>query len=113
MLIARVRQHQDQHPLVQTENVYYGYRRNLLALKPFAVTLLVLLLAGDALALHLGRDPQVVGLTTGVQLLLLLTWITTVHDNWVHRQALTYAHRLFDALDDPNLIPPTKTSDTT
>jgi hypothetical protein len=111
MLIARVRRHKDRHPLLQTENICYGYRRNLLALKPFAITLLILLLAVDALAFHLGRDPQIVGLNAAIHILLLLTWITTVRNSWVRRQATTYAERLFDALEDPALTQPEKTVD--
>jgi len=101
-LIPRIRQHQDRHPLVQTENTYYGFRRNLLALKPFAITLLLLLLVADVAAVPLGRDPQIVGVAVGVHLLTLLSW-TPVRASWVRRQADCYAERLFEALMDPQL----------
>lgn len=102
-LIARVRQEQDRHPLLHTENIAYGFRRNLLALKPIAVALLFLLLGVDLAAVALGRDPQLVGAAITVHVVVLTVWLTTVRSGWVMRQGNSYAERLFDTLEDPRI----------
>jgi hypothetical protein len=102
-LIARVRQERDRHPLLHTENVAYGFRRNLLAVKPIAVTLLFLLLGADIAALPLGRDPQLVGAAITVHVVILVIWFTAVRSGWVMRQGNSYAERLFDTLEDPQI----------
>jgi hypothetical protein len=39
-------------------------------------------------------------------MLALLIWIRVIGDGWVLRQASTYAERLFEALDDPQVQRP-------
>lgn len=99
VLIAKVRDDKDNHPRVHGENTEYGFRRNLLAAKPLALALLVVLLAADGLALALGQAPQSVGVAAAVHLLAITAWVLAVREPWVHEQAATYAERLFEALD--------------
>jgi hypothetical protein len=102
-LIARVRQERDRHRLLHTENIAYGFRRNLLALKPIAVTLLFLLLGADIAALPLGREPLLVSAAIAVHVVVLIGWLTAVRSGWVMRQGNSYAERLFDTLEDPHI----------
>lgn len=53
-LISRIRQHQDWFPLVHEENIHYGFRRNLYAMKPIALSILAVNVMFDVcwLAFH-------------------------------------------------------------
>jgi hypothetical protein len=101
VLISRVRDYKDRHPRVHDENTEYGFRRNLLAAKPLALALLVVLLGVDGFAAHLGRDPQLVGAATVAHLFAALLWLTVVRRAWVREQADTYAERLLETLEHP------------
>lgn len=104
-LIARVRETKDRFDLVQRENIDYGFRRNLTALKPVGLLVLAILSAVDLFALWHGspaRDVIIVGV---INTLCLIGWLTVVRTKWVREQADTYAERLFETLDDPSLIP--------
>jgi hypothetical protein len=102
-LIARVRQHESRHPLVKIELINYGFGRNLLALEPIAVALLVVLLLLDGLAVVLGADVKMIITTAVIDSLLLLGWSTIVRPDCVLRQGNNYAERLLEALLDPQL----------
>lgn len=102
-LIAQVRHHQDWFPLVQEENIQYGFRRNLYAMKPIAVSLLVGNILFDLWWLdHAGLSAA--GLITAcVHCVLVLAWLLVVRPAWVWQQGLTYADRLFESLEDDRL----------
>ena len=106
-LIAYARRREDQHPLVKVELINYGFGRNLLALKPVAITLLITLLVVDAGAISISRDPAA-ATTLAIHTLLLVGWIKIVCPNWVLRQGNNYAERLFETL----LAPPNATTST-
>lgn len=98
-----VRQRADAFPLVQQENAAYGFRRNLLALKPVGIALCVLGLIFDvvwAVAVDVSAGVGVLGLVHG---LLLVSWITVVRGEWVRDQGERYADQLFDALLSPTV----------
>ena len=99
-LIARVRDQHDHYPRLHEENIHYGFRRNLLALKPSAITLLLALLAVDGAAAALGRPLQPVGISAAVHLLCLAIWLIAVRSNWVREQGQSYAERLFETLEE-------------
>jgi hypothetical protein len=103
VLISKVRDNKDRHPRVHDENTEYGFRRNLLAAKPLALALLVVLLGVDGFAAYLGHDPQLVGAATAVHLVAALLWLTVVRRSWVRQQADTYAERLLETLEHPEL----------
>ncbi|MEU0312969.1 hypothetical protein [Nocardioides sp. NPDC006273] len=96
-----VRQRADAFPLVQQENAAYGFRRNLLALKPIGIALCVLGLIVDgvwAVAVDATASVGILGLVHGA---LLVSWITVVCGEWVRDQGERYADQLFDALLSP------------
>jgi hypothetical protein len=89
--------------LVFAENVEYGFRRNSLGLRPFALAIAlggvvlsaaVIVFAGGDLVGRLTRWGPV-GLISAV---CALFWWRIVTPDWVRRSADLYADRLFDAL---------------
>lgn len=102
-LIARVRSQQSNFGRVQDENTHYGFRRNLYAMKPVAMTLLVANLVFDAIWLVADKVTAAGVLTLAVHVLLLMVWLLVVSPNWVLQQGYTYAERLFETLEDPRL----------
>jgi len=107
-LITRVRAQPDVSPLVQEENAQYGFRRNLLGVKPYALAVLALCLVAD-LVLIIGVLPGgalnrlLTGLVMAVHAAALLGWLAQVRPPWVREAADDYTTRLFAALDDPRL----------
>lgn len=88
------------YPLVFAENVNYGFRRNCLGLRPYAIALAALGTAGAAVNLLLfARGPRLgaaVAATIGC-ILLLLFWLRWVTPDWVRIPAQAYAERLIEA----------------
>ncbi len=107
-LIARVRETKDRYALVQHENVDYGFRRNLIAVKPLGLGLLVVLFAVDAVAAFLTADPTSVAVALVVHLGFVAGWLIGVRRRWVREQADSYAKTLFESLEDPTLLKPSK-----
>ena len=98
-LISKVRQRKQDFPRVHEENINYGFRRNLLALKPVARAILILLVVFASALLYLGNDTMQVSLVLGIALFFAATWgVVTPH--WVKDAADAYADRLFEALDE-------------
>jgi hypothetical protein len=94
--IARVRQTTTEAALLQHENVAYGFRRNLLALKPFglATTGASLIFSLAALA----WEPVISSVVIFVDVALGLAWLLVVRRSWVLKQAEKYAVRFFVAM---------------
>jgi hypothetical protein len=103
-LIVRVRQQQEAFPLVREENIHYGFRRNLLAMKPIALAILAMAAAFDVCWLTIVRFSPIGLIPIGVSLSLTLPWVTVVNRQWVWRQGCTYAERLFESLEDGRLV---------
>lgn len=102
-LIARVRAKADQFPRIHEENMQYGFRRNLYAMRPIALSLLIGNLIFDV-AWLLAKNASGAGFVTlAVHIVLLLAWTAVVNQAWVRQQGDTYAERLFEALEDPRL----------
>jgi hypothetical protein len=80
------------------ENIAYGFRRNLLGLKPVAIASLVFANAGNALCLILLPTPSALfwsGVFLQVMLLLaLVVWVRYVSEKFVEDASLSYAQRL-------------------
>ena len=96
-----------QYPLVFTENISYGFRRNALGLKSVAIILALAsigysagMLYGATLGAILANQfPQ---LAVGVvSFLLLLWWTFGVTKSWVRDAADAYAKALLSACDAP------------
>jgi hypothetical protein len=90
--------------LVFAENVEYGFRRNCLGLRPFA-----LVIAGVALALSIGllvwghgdesQRWARWGIAAAISAAALLYWWRVVTPEWVRRPAELYAVRLLEAVE--------------
>lgn len=92
--------------LLFKENTSYGFRRNLWALKPYAIFLLLFVCFGNyafcikefgttnPLMFHNAFWYSTYSLT-----LLLLLWLFVISKEWVKIPAFAYALRLFEAID--------------
>lgn len=92
-----------QFPLVFAENVNYGFRRNLWAMKPFGMLSAIAGIVSCAFfalkKLHVGNSSTgVVGLV--VSLTLLGLWLFVFTPGWVRSVAYAYAERLLGVLDN-------------
>lgn len=103
-LRSLVRADKDRFPDVHRENIHYGFRRNLWALKPagIIITAVALVIGGaeiyGAVSEHLPVS-LVLPVIVGVDALLLVWWIFFITKSWVKRAAILYAERLMEALD--------------
>jgi hypothetical protein len=104
-LIPLVRDAPDDFPRVQEENVNYGFRRNLLGLKPIGLTLVSVCLVIDIAVAVFGAISVQLAVTAGIQLLVLLMWLVFVNATWVFEAGQTYAERLFEALEKLDTAP--------
>jgi len=100
-LREKTRDHK-QFSLVFAENVNYGFRRNLWALKPFGiVSAIVGIISCGAFFLHGLREGTnslgAVGFLLSAALLAL--WLFVFRPNWVRLVAYSYAERLLATLD--------------
>jgi hypothetical protein len=96
---------QKRFPLVFGELVSYGYRRNLLGLRPYGLTSSILgclifgVFFGAAIYNQHGVQ-DTLWLALGAEILLLLFWLIRVSPAWVRLTAENYAARLVEAVDD-------------
>jgi hypothetical protein len=103
-LIQRTRS-RETFPLVFTENRNYGFRRNMLGLRPWgrrisaasAAVALGALIGALFGWINLAEIPLVVVLVASVTLLVI--WNRTVTPEWVRRAADAYAARLLEAIE--------------
>ena len=99
-------------PLVLKALTDYGFRRNLLGLKPVGILLTILSLGvstGHIYTLwHASHQVRPVAVVASVGVLaLLLIWLTWVNDETVHLAGKRYARFLLEAAPDPNQPMPT------
>lgn len=95
------------HPsdrLLFEENIDYGFRKNLVGLKPFAVGLLVGCLLLDLAILAVSLNPTNANISAGailaaVYLIGLLVWATVLTDDFVEKASWKYTTRLLASLD--------------
>lgn len=104
-----------EYQLLHDENASYGFRRNLLGLKPIALTLGVIAIAvtGAAWALTIPIPITVAGIVSmierspalpalfGLDIGYLLLWIFLIQKHFVFQAAREYAEALFRTLDFP------------
>lgn len=103
--------------LLLTENIAYGFHRNMLAMKPFGISACVLgvvyalviaevlqVLPFDFLPVNLADPGLATGLTLLISLLLLVAWVFYFDREAVRRMGFVYAERLFECLSS---LPPT------
>lgn len=91
-------------PLVFTENINYGFRRNLLGLKTLALIVALGCVIACAHAINSnvrsgrGWDTFQV-LCLSLCLLLTVVWVFVVRPEWVRRAATDYAKRLIESVE--------------
>lgn len=81
--------------LLREENIQYGFRRNLLALKPYALVLAALSIGLDAWFSHLSGDYSSLFIFAGLGLTYALIWLIVVQKKWMEAQAETFSDRFF------------------
>lgn len=94
------------YSLLFYENTSYGFRRNLLGLKPFALFLTVILLAGNYLFWATKNKswspvtmPLSFQISSGILFCILLIWLFLITSDWVKLIAFAYAERLCESID--------------
>ena len=94
--ILRERTRGDGFAPLAAENAEYGFRRNCLGIKPFAVSIAAAV-GITSLALGLTEGAIRFWLDSAVSFGLLIAWLTLVSPEWVRFAAELYADRLFEA----------------
>lgn len=92
----------NKHPLVHAENVNYGFRRNLWALKPFGIATSLLGITSlfmPAFVANLATPTILIWCSTIVSLFLFTVWLIAINPNWVKTTAYAYAERLLGSVD--------------
>lgn len=92
------------HELVFQENVSYGFRRNLFALRPLGLTLSIAALGAAMFpawppweSFHSWSGPEI--LSTLAVFAMVAAWIFVFTKAWVHAAAVSYARALLGAID--------------
>jgi hypothetical protein len=103
-LRGMARSDKEKFPHVHRENIHYGFRRNLWAVKPYGIAVAIVAVA-VVCAEMVGRimsheqinlaQPVIVGING----LLISVWFFIVTRSWVKRGAMLYAERLLEVLD--------------
>jgi uncharacterized membrane protein len=95
---------QHQFAILFSENVEFGYRRNMLGIKPIGVVLGSLGLGVCGMKLwsdqSLGKQVSSIALiSTILDIFLMLFWLLAVNENYALAAANSYAYQLIDAID--------------
>jgi len=91
--------------LLYKENVSYGFRRNLWAMKNFALSIIFLCLVThfyfttEGFKVFNKFTTQSIGLFAFL-LITILTWFFVITRDWIKLVAFSYAERLFEALNE-------------
>ena len=91
-----------QFALLFQENVSYGFRRNLWAMKPAGIGFAIIGLIASSLAtlMHYSDSlPVVAGFVTLINAFLLAWWLVRITPDWVRVPAFAYAQELLAACD--------------
>lgn len=105
--VARLRgltRDKKQFALLFSENINYGFRRNVLGLKPIGIMVDVISLGGCVLLIgltgaSLAHRLALYAPAAAISLALMAFWLAAVSSDWVRIPADAYADRLFEAVD--------------
>jgi hypothetical protein len=105
LYLRQVTRERTRFPLIFAENVSYGFRRNLWALRPTGIVLTLLFLGINGIFIYrtmlfsesLPIAPFVVFV---LEILLLVLWIMRFRPRWVETAARAYAERLVAACEN-------------
>lgn len=88
--------------LIFTENASYGFRRNLLGLRPWGIGVAIgTLVAAGALQVTSSHDRRVATLVSVIwSVLAIIFYLCVVRSTWVRVPAEAYAERLLGVLDE-------------
>jgi hypothetical protein len=93
--------------LLFTENISYGFRRNMWGLKPYAIALLIALMVVTYVyygftnkTFDFLKFPWLFFIAEACLQILLWIWILKVKPNWVRLPANAYAERLLEAIEN-------------
>jgi hypothetical protein len=91
-------------PLVFEENANYGFRRNMLGLRPWGLAIALLTLAASIALMVLssgsfGHRAARWSLPAAISLILAVFWWRAVTPEWVRVPADAYAERLIESID--------------
>lgn len=95
----------DQHIQVRAENANYGFRRNMLGMKPWGVVTVTACTGVAITLLWFERQSgdfssQILFVFVGsISLAFLLVWVLLVNERWVEESAFRYATSLVEACD--------------
>lgn len=103
-LLSRTRD-KERFQLLFQENINYGFRRNLWAMRPIGIVTCIIGLLALALMTRMevrsGTVPWFANLTAISMIALLLSWwLLRITPNWVRHVADAYAARLLSTIDD-------------
>lgn len=102
------------YPLVLSENISYGFSRNLLAFKKTAITVIVISFLISLLFIFLNTEWKLDLINTikevpssnyvllGIHLIFFLIWCFMINEKWVKTRGIAYAKRLYAACEDIN-----------
>lgn len=105
ILILRTRERRKDFPLIIVENCNYGFRRNMLGLRPWGMSASSLAAVAAAAGLAtvlvgLAKFPAgLLGVALAISAIMLVIWWKVVTRDWVRRVAEIYAERLFEAAE--------------
>jgi hypothetical protein len=105
VLIARTRGRRREYPLIFAENCNYGFRRNMLGLRPWgrllatAVAILVLAAIAARLAGLVNIPLALASVVLVVSAAATVIWWRVVTPDWVQPVAWAYAERLLEAAE--------------
>jgi len=87
--------------LLFRQNIGYGFRRNLLGLRPYGISVATVSLAVMVVAAWIGEDMKTPALLVGaaVNIAVLAFWLFAVTAGWVRIAAEAYARELLAACD--------------
>jgi hypothetical protein len=98
-LIDRRHSEPDKNRILEAENVGYGFRRNLLALKKPALLIIGTCFVADAWLLLVQGVSWKAVLLPAAHLALLTSWVFLIRPSWVLEAANDYANALFGTLE--------------
>jgi hypothetical protein len=105
VLIARTRGRRKEYPLIFVENCNYGFRRNMLGLRPWgrllaaAAGIVALAAIATRLAGLVNISLALAGAVLAVSAAATVIWWRVVTPNWVQPVAQAYAERLLEAAE--------------
>ena len=101
--LALIEQRRDsKYKLLHRENASYGFRRNLLGLKPIAVAIVLVCAISAGAVWHLRPGTittDVLALLLVADLAILTFWLGVVRPNYIHQSAVEYGLALFRTLE--------------